>query len=89
MTLPNNFDQRIQWILDYFKFPYMAYDTFSKSLLVSNEYLDITCKPNDFEVLMVKIENIEIVNSLIAEFPMPDTEENFKTLMRIFKFNQA
>lgn len=57
--------------------------------MTGNDFLNIYWYENDFGILMLRFASIEIVETLIAQFPMPDTEEDFKTLMRIFKFQQA
>lgn len=78
---------KIQWIIDYFKFDLVVKNTKNNSGITGNDYMDISWYENDFGVLMIKIESIEINNNLIAHMCMPDTEFLFVLLMKLLKID--
>lgn len=80
--------EKIQWILDYCKFSFIVINKETTRGLTGNEYIDCSWYLNEFEMLMIKIECIEINTSLIAEFCIPDTKDDFIQIMKLLKINQ-
>ena len=79
--------EKIQWIINYFKFDLVVKNTETNTGITGNDYMDVSWYENEFGMLMIKIESIEINNNLIAHVCIPDTEFLFVILMKILKIN--
>lgn len=78
---------KIQWIIDYTKFPFVSINKETSRGLTGNDFIDCYWYLNEFGMLMIKIESIEIGTHLIAEFVIPDTEADFIQVMKLLKIN--
>jgi hypothetical protein len=54
-----------------------------EELCVSDEFRDFDLYTGDFEVLRLRCDSVEIVNSLIFDIPIPNTKQKLKTLLEI------
>jgi hypothetical protein len=74
-------EQAAEWIGRYFKDLDKLYVN-----VWADEFLEIHLIRDSFGQLVIQIENVELHYQLMLYAPMPETEEEFFTLMKVTRF---